>query len=49
VAAPVRNSRGAVIYAISVAGAASRLNDEKVNRVIPLLLKAARDIHAQLH
>ena len=47
-AVPIRNNRGAYAYALGTSGAASRMTDEKLNRVIPLMLKAAKDIHAQL-
>lgn len=48
VAVPLRNGRGAAMYAIGVAGAASRLRDDRLNKVIPLVLKTSSDIHAQL-
>lgn len=48
VAVPIRNNRGAHVYALGVSGAASRMRDEKLNKVIPLMLKTSSDIHSQL-
>ena len=48
VAVPIRNSRGACVYALGASGAAGRMTEAKLNRVVPLMLNAARDIHARL-
>jgi len=46
VAVPVFDNRGSCAYSLGTSGAASRMTREKINRVIPLLLKAAEDIFA---
>lgn len=48
VAVPIRNSRGTYAYALGTSGAAGRMTEAKLSRVVPLMLNAARDIHAQL-
>lgn len=48
VAVPIRDSRGAYLYALGTSGAAGRMTEAKLSRVVPLMLSAARDIHAQL-
>ena len=45
---PIRDSRGAYLYALGTSGAAGRMTEAKLSRVVPLMLSAARDIHAQL-
>jgi len=44
VAVPVFDERGACIHSLGTSGAAGRMTDEKINRVIPLLIKAANSI-----
>ena len=48
VAVPIRNSRGAYVYALGTSGAAGRMTEAKLSRVVPLLLNAARDVHSRL-
>lgn len=48
VAAPVFGFRSDAVAALSVAGPTLRLNDEKIRRLIPLVLRAAADISARL-
>lgn len=48
VAVPIRNSRGSYEYALGASGAAGRMTPAKVDRVVALMLHAARDIHSQL-
>lgn len=48
VAVPIRNSRGSYEYALGASGAAGRMTPAKLDRVVPLMLHAARDIHSQL-
>ena len=46
VAVPVSDNRGMYTYSLGTSGAISRMTEEKVNRIIPLMLKAAKDISA---
>lgn len=46
VAVPVMDGRGACVYSLGASGAKSRMTQEKLNRIVPLLLKAAKDIFA---
>lgn len=48
VAVPIRNSRGRYEYALGASGAAGRMSATTLSRMVPLMLNAARDIHAQL-
>jgi IclR family KDG regulon transcriptional repressor len=48
VAAPIRNTRGDVVAAISVAGAVGRLDDERRVRYLDLVKAAAREISGKL-
>lgn len=48
VAVPIRDSRGACVSALGTSGAAGRMTESKLNHVVPLMLSAAREIHAQL-
>lgn len=48
VAVPIRNSRGTFEYALGASGAAGRMTPAKLDRVVALMLHAARDIHSQL-
>jgi DNA-binding IclR family transcriptional regulator len=43
-AVPVFDERGVCIHSLGASGAASRMTDEKINRIVPLLLKAANNI-----
>jgi len=44
VAVPVFDERGMCIHSLGTSGASSRMTDEKINRIVPLLLKAAKSI-----
>jgi DNA-binding IclR family transcriptional regulator len=44
VAVPVFDERGMCIHSLGASGAASRMTDEKIERIVPLLLKAAKSI-----
>lgn len=46
VAVPVFDECGACVYSLGTSGAKSRMTQEKIERIIPLLLKAAKDIFA---
>ncbi len=46
VAVPVKDERGACVYSLGASGAKSRMTQEKIDRIVPLLLKAAEDIFA---
>lgn len=46
VAVPVKDERGACVYSLGASGAKSRMTQEKLDRIIPLMLKAAKDIFA---
>lgn len=48
VAVPIRNSRGAYVYALGASGAAGRMTPKTLNHTVPLMLNAAHDIHARL-
>jgi DNA-binding IclR family transcriptional regulator len=48
VAVPIRNSRGSYEYALGASGATGRMTPAKLDRVVALMLHAARDIHSQL-
>ena len=48
VAVPIRNSRGAYAYALGTSGAAGRMTAAKLSRVVPLMLRAAREVHSRL-
>ena len=48
VAAPIRNTSGKVIAAISVSGAAKRLPEERLHSLAPLVIKHAELISARL-
>jgi len=43
-AVPVFDEHGMCIHSLGASGAASRMTDEKINRIVPLLLKAANNI-----
>ena len=44
VAVPVFDERGMCIHSLGASGAASRMTDEKIDIIVPLLLKAAKNI-----
>jgi len=44
VAVPIFDERGICIHSLGASGAASRMTDEKIERIVPLLLKAAKSI-----
>ena len=44
VAVPVFDKRGACVYSLGASGAASRMTREKMDRMVPLMIKAAREI-----
>lgn len=44
VAVPVFDGHGICAYSLGASGAASRMTNEKINMIIPLMLKAARSI-----
>jgi DNA-binding IclR family transcriptional regulator len=48
VAAPVRNAHGDVIASMSVSGPTYRLNDERVDDVVPLVVAAATEVSLRL-
>jgi DNA-binding IclR family transcriptional regulator len=48
VAAPLRNAHSDVIASLSVSGPTFRLGPEKLDRVVPLLLRAAEEISHRL-
>ncbi len=48
VAAPIRNAHGDVIASLSVSGPSFRLNDERLDRAVPLLLAAAVEVSHRL-
>jgi DNA-binding IclR family transcriptional regulator len=48
IAAPIRNAHGDVIAALSVSGPSFRLDRNRVEEVLPLLLDAAREISHRL-
>ena len=45
-AVPVLNEHGACVYSLGVSGAASRMTQEKIDRIIPLMIKASDNILA---
>ncbi len=46
VAVPVFDDRGVCSYSLGASGAVSRMSEEKLNGIVPLMLKAAKDIFA---
>lgn len=48
VAAPVRDYMGRVVAAVSISGAAMRLNQERVSQIIPALRKVSEEISARM-
>jgi DNA-binding IclR family transcriptional regulator len=48
IAAPIRNAHGDVIAALSVSGPSFRLDRERIEEVVPLLLEAAREVSHRL-
>jgi DNA-binding IclR family transcriptional regulator len=46
IAVPVFDNSGACNYSLGTSGALSRMTEEKVERVIPLMLKTAKEIFA---
>ena len=48
VAAPVRNAHGEVCASVSVSGPSFRIDEERVDQILPLLLQAAGDVSARL-
>jgi DNA-binding IclR family transcriptional regulator len=44
VAVPVFDERGMCLYSLGASGAASRMTQEKLGRIVPLMLKSARNI-----
>lgn len=45
VAVPVFDAGGSCVYSLGASGAASRMTQEKIDRLVPLLLQAAKDIY----
>ncbi|WP_298887050.1 IclR family transcriptional regulator [uncultured Serinicoccus sp.] len=48
VAAPVRNAHGEVCASVSVSGPSFRIDEVRVEQIVPLLLRAAGDVSARL-
>ncbi|RLE14922.1 IclR family transcriptional regulator [Candidatus Aerophobetes bacterium] len=48
VGAPIRNSRGEVFAAISLSGPSQRLSFERIRKIAPLVIQAAREISAKM-
>jgi DNA-binding IclR family transcriptional regulator len=47
-AAPIRNAHGDVIASMSVSGPTFRLDEERVDAAVPLLLDAAAEVSHRL-
>jgi DNA-binding IclR family transcriptional regulator len=48
VAAPIRNAHGDVVAALSVSGPSFRLDRQRIDEIVPLLLDAAREVSHRL-
>jgi DNA-binding IclR family transcriptional regulator len=48
IAAPIRNAHGDVIAALSVSGPSFRLDSDRIDEVLPMLLEAAREVSHRL-
>ena len=48
VAAPIRNAHGDIVASLSVSGPTFRLDEERVDEVLPALLEAAGEISHRL-
>lgn len=46
IAVPVIDDCGECAYSLGASGAVSRMTQEKINRILPFMLKAAKDINA---
>ena len=47
VAVPIRDEMGLCTYSLGTSGTAERMTEEKINKIVPLLKKAARRIEAR--
>jgi len=47
-AVPLMNRQGACVYSLGASGVASRMTDEKMEKLIPLMLRAAAEINTHL-